>query len=85
MTTLVLGIKEFNKYFGGNVVENGGDFLGECGKIWGRMGGIWEIPLVNAPKFPGFSFEGSRPECPLGNFSLHLQKLGHKMTYVDCS
>ena len=27
MSTLVLGIKEINKYFGKNVVENGGDFL----------------------------------------------------------
>ena len=40
MSTLVLGIKEFNKYFMENIGENGGDFYGMV-VVWGEMG---EIP-----------------------------------------
>ena len=39
MSTLVLGIKEFNKYFIGDGVENGGSFGGAWGKFWGKLGG----------------------------------------------
>ena len=60
MSTLVLGIKEFNKYFGKNVVENGGDFCGGWWGIWAGMGEFGGNYPINTPKNPGFSSENWR-------------------------